>query len=76
MSSFTMGLLFIGCKFFIILRYPYEKLKAPNILSTKEIIKMAITHKIKPIHYVSTTSVFDSDKYDNVSDIYEDTEYF
>jgi thioester reductase-like protein len=37
---------------------------------------MAITHKIKPIHYVSTTSVFDSDKYDNVSDIYEDTEYF
>ena len=38
--------------------YAYEDLKAPNVLGTKEIIRLATSHKIKPLHYVSTLSVF------------------
>lgn len=36
--------------------YNYELLRAANVLSTIEIIHLAIKYKIKPIHYVSTLS--------------------
>lgn len=39
---------------------PYEKLKASNVNSTKELLLMASINKLKPIHYVSSVSVFDS----------------
>jgi len=38
--------------------YPYSKLKAPNVLSTQEILKLASQIKTKPVHFVSTVSVF------------------
>ncbi|KAF0971604.1 hypothetical protein FDP41_010133 [Naegleria fowleri] len=38
--------------------YSYEKLKAPNLT---------------PVHYVSTTSVFDSEQYKEFTDVYEDS---
>jgi len=37
---------------------PYSTLKAANVLGTKEILRLACTDKIKPVHFISTISVF------------------
>src|SRR5690625_2663108 len=50
--------------------YPYNSLKAPNVNGTKEIIRLASYHKIKPIHFISTLYVFPSSS-DNHNDINE-----
>ncbi|OPZ94372.1 MAG: Linear gramicidin synthase subunit D [Firmicutes bacterium ADurb.Bin419] len=42
--------------------YPYERLKKANVSGTHEIIKLASMRKIKPIHYISTVSVFNFTK--------------
>jgi len=39
---------------------PYTALKAANVLGTQEVLRLACAHKIKPVHYVSTLSVFGS----------------
>lgn len=36
---------------------PYRQLFAPNVVGTAEIIRLAITRRLKPIHYVSTMGV-------------------
>eukprot|EP01080_Neovahlkampfia_damariscottae_P011100 gene11100-3807_t len=54
--------------------YPYEKLRSANVQGTKEIIKFAVSHHFKPVHYISTTSVFDSSEYSKYTDIYENTD--
>ncbi|MCP4696731.1 MAG: amino acid adenylation domain-containing protein [Gammaproteobacteria bacterium] len=38
--------------------YPYAALKAANVFGTREILKLAVQGKTKPVHYVSTLSVF------------------
>jgi amino acid adenylation domain-containing protein/thioester reductase-like protein len=38
--------------------YPYSMLKAPNVLGTQEVLRLACEEKLKPVHYVSTLSVF------------------
>eukprot|EP01116_Phalansterium_solitarium_P003577 TRINITY_DN1439_c0_g1_i1.p1 TRINITY_DN1439_c0_g1~~TRINITY_DN1439_c0_g1_i1.p1 ORF type:complete len:1931 (+),score=838.25 TRINITY_DN1439_c0_g1_i1:91-5883(+) len=38
---------------------PYEKLKATNVGSTQEVLRLATTARLKPVHLVSTTSVYD-----------------
>ncbi|HEC83714.1 MAG TPA: amino acid adenylation domain-containing protein, partial [Thioploca sp.] len=38
--------------------YPYSKLKATNVLGTQEILKLASQIKAKPVHFISTLSVF------------------
>ena len=38
----------------------YQDLKTANVIGTTEIIKLASTHKIKPIHYTSTLAVFNN----------------
>ncbi|HVB61916.1 MAG TPA: thioester reductase domain-containing protein, partial [Ktedonobacteraceae bacterium] len=38
--------------------YPYQELKAANVLGTKDILRLATHGKIKPLHYISTLSVF------------------
>jgi thioester reductase-like protein len=37
---------------------PYAALKASNVLSVQEILRLACRTKIKPVHYVSTIAVF------------------
>ncbi|MBE9205818.1 amino acid adenylation domain-containing protein [Nostoc sp. LEGE 06077] len=37
--------------------YPYSVLKAANVLGTQEIIRLASEIKVKPLHFISTTSV-------------------
>jgi thioester reductase-like protein len=38
---------------------PYEALKAANVCGTREVLRLACQSKIKPVHYISTVSVFD-----------------
>jgi len=38
--------------------YPYSQLKPTNVLSTKQCLKMASTHHLKPLYFVSSTSIF------------------
>jgi len=37
---------------------PYPQLKPANVLGTTEILKLATSSRTKPVHYISTTSVF------------------
>ena len=36
--------------------YPYQALKKPNVLGTQEILRLACQVKLKPVHFISTTS--------------------
>ena len=36
--------------------YPYQALKKPNVLGTQEVLRLASQVKLKPIHFISTTS--------------------
>jgi thioester reductase-like protein len=38
---------------------PYEALKAANVFGTREVLRLACQSKVKPLHYISTVSVFD-----------------
>lgn len=38
--------------------YPYSALKAANVLGTQEVLRLACRDKVKPVHFVSTLSVF------------------
>lgn len=38
---------------------PYATLKAPNVLGTAEVLRLAGTFAIKPVHYMSTIYVYD-----------------
>ena len=42
--------------------YPYQALKATNVLGTGEILRLSTQSKIKPLHYISTLSVFSQKK--------------
>lgn len=37
---------------------PYSQLKATNVLGTQEVLRLACKNKIKPVHFISTISVF------------------
>jgi L-aminoadipate-semialdehyde dehydrogenase len=45
--------------------YHYHQLKSINVAGTIEVLKFAITSKVKPIHYISTTNVYDTDEHKN-----------
>ncbi|PMB39472.1 non-ribosomal peptide synthetase [Fischerella thermalis CCMEE 5319] len=38
--------------------YPYSVLKAANVLGTQEILRLACQVKTKPVHFISTASIF------------------
>ena len=38
--------------------YPYSVLKAANVLGTQEIFRLACAVKTKPVHFISTASIF------------------
>lgn len=52
--------------------YPYSALKSANVLGTQEILRLASQTKLKPVHYISTLAVFESDAYAGMKDIKED----
>ncbi len=45
--------------------YPYGALKPVNVLGTQEILRLASRTKIKPVHYISSISAFESSTYAN-----------
>ncbi|MBE9162159.1 non-ribosomal peptide synthetase [Tychonema sp. LEGE 06208] len=45
---------------FVKFTYPYSVLKLSNVLGTQEILRLASQIKLKPVHFVSTISVFSS----------------
>ena len=49
----------------------YTDLKAPNVLGTQEVLRLAAKAKVKPLHYISTISVFNSSKYTEVEVVSE-----
>jgi amino acid adenylation domain-containing protein/thioester reductase-like protein len=38
--------------------YPYSVLKAANVLGTQEVLRLACQVKTKPVHFISTASIF------------------
>ncbi|CAO3670007.1 unnamed protein product [Umbelopsis vinacea] len=48
--------------------YPYQHLRAPNVLGTLEAMKLASEHHQKSFHFVSSTSVLDTQYYVELSD--------
>lgn len=48
--------------------YPYHKLRNANVLGTLEAIKLSINKKHKAIHFVSSTSVLDTEHYVRMMD--------
>jgi len=50
----------------------YKALKAANVMGTQEILRLASVCKIKPMHYVSTLSVFGSGATTNSDSFTED----
>jgi malonyl CoA-acyl carrier protein transacylase len=43
--------------------YPYSKFKPINVLGTQEILRLACTNKIKPVHHISSVAVLESSAY-------------
>jgi len=43
---------------FVNFTYPYAAVKAPNVLGTQEVLRLAVRVKTKPVQFVSTLSVF------------------
>ncbi|MBD2040237.1 non-ribosomal peptide synthetase [Microcoleus sp. FACHB-672] len=43
---------------FVNFTYPYSALKNANVIGTQEIVRLASEIKLKPVHFISTTSVF------------------
>jgi thioester reductase-like protein len=48
---------------FVNLIYPYAALRDINVLGTQEVLRLASQVKIKPVHYISTLDVFQSDRH-------------
>ncbi|KAJ3363750.1 large subunit of alpha-aminoadipate reductase, partial [Kappamyces sp. JEL0680] len=43
--------------------YPYDKLRGPNVIGTLTALQLATEKRLVPIHFVSSTSVLDTDYY-------------
>jgi amino acid adenylation domain-containing protein/thioester reductase-like protein len=56
--------------------YPYSKLKSVNVTGTENVLKFASEGKVKPIHYISTLSIFTSSLYTKKKEIFENDPLF
>jgi len=54
--------------------YPYQAHKAPNVLGTQEILRLASQVKLKPVHFVSTLSILYSGGKKNGHVFHEDSD--
>ncbi len=52
--------------------YPYSTLKPANVSGTQEVLLLACTAKVKPVHYISTVSVFENDSNFDLGMVMED----
>lgn len=54
--------------------YPYPALKEPNVVGTQEVLRLAASIKIKPVHFISTLDVFPSTRYTQLNLLQEQDE--
>jgi thioester reductase-like protein len=52
--------------------YPYNALKPTNVLGTQEVLRLAATGRVKPLHFISTLGVFPLVGRSNVEVVRED----
>ncbi|MDO8844058.1 non-ribosomal peptide synthetase [Methylicorpusculum sp.] len=52
--------------------YPYATLKPANVSGTQEVLRLACTAKVKPVHYISSVSVFEDDSNFDLGIVMED----
>ena len=52
--------------------YPYEAHKAANVLGSQEVLRLAAAERLKPVHFVSTLSVFHTGGHDDGAVFAED----
>jgi len=50
----------------------YRALKRTNVGGSQEVLRLAVTKKLKPVHHISSIAVFESDAFDGVSVARED----
>jgi amino acid adenylation domain-containing protein/thioester reductase-like protein len=60
------------CGAFVNLLYPYQALRAANVLGTQSILKLASQGRATPVHYISTVDIFQSPAYFSMKVIQED----
>jgi thioester reductase-like protein len=60
---------------FVNLIYPYAALRDINVLGTQEVLRLASQVKIKPVHYISTLDVFQSDRHAQMDLLVEQDDY-
>lgn len=60
------------CGAWVNFTYPYHLLKAVNVLGTQDILRLASQRTLKPVHFISTLSVFSEDVYAGQTLIRED----
>ncbi|MGK7927162.1 MAG: amino acid adenylation domain-containing protein, partial [Spirulina sp.] len=60
------------CGAFINLIYPYSVLRKPNVLGTREVLRLASQGRVTPIHFISTFDVFLSPHYSQRDVLYEE----
>jgi amino acid adenylation domain-containing protein/thioester reductase-like protein len=53
--------------------YPYRVLKPANVQGTAEVLRLATQVKIKPLHFVSTISVFEAPQYQSGEELDENS---
>jgi thioester reductase-like protein len=59
---------------FVNLVYPYNALRAANVLGTQELLRLACRGKVTPLHFISTIDVFQSPHYFAMDRILENAE--
>ncbi len=60
---------------FVNLIYPYSALRDINVLGTQEVLRLASQVKIKPVHYISTLDVFQSDRHNKMDLLLEQDDF-
>lgn len=65
-----------NCGALVNFAYPYQALRAANVLGTLEILRLATTKRLKPVHHVSTYSIVGSLSLDPRRDIESDAHIF
>lgn len=50
---------------------PYDQLKPSNVSALHDVLDIAMTHHVKPVHYISTVAIFDSTRCLETEHIYE-----
>lgn len=54
--------------------YPYSALREINVIGTQEVLRLATSIKIKPVHFISTLDVFPSTRYTKLNLLQEQDE--